>query len=241
MDFPVSNEWQPAWSWMPSSENIIDVWLLDLTILDEDWHLLSCDESERAHRIVIKDKRNQKAAARVKLRRILSRYVNTDPKNLNFEYGEHGKPNLPSKFNTNFNLSHSEKIGIVGVTKDVRIGIDLERLRPGRDLPGLAQRFFSLEENMALHNLTEPERITAFYRAWTSKEAYLKALGTGLSFPSNKFTIDYTNDGSERIINTDMPGDDPSVWYFSDVTINTEFVATVCFEGPERPIRWWKI
>ena len=44
MDFPVSNEWQPACSWMPSSENIIDVWLLDLTILDEDWHLLSRDE-----------------------------------------------------------------------------------------------------------------------------------------------------------------------------------------------------
>lgn len=233
--------WRPARDWTPPSEDVIDVWRLDLTILDEDWDLLSPDESERATRIVVGEKRDQKAAGRAHLRRILSRYLDADPKSLRFEYGEHGKPGLAEHLDPRFNLSHSEKVGLVGVTRDVRIGVDVEQARGGRAFSDLAHRFFSVEESVALDELTESERPAAFYRAWTRKEAYLKALGTGLSFPPNGFTIDYTGEGPGHLVTTDMPGDDPAAWRFADVELGSDFVGAICFEGPERPIRWWEV
>ena len=158
--------WPPARDWTPLGEHFIDVWRLDLTVLKEDWDLLSPDESVRASRIVVEEKQDQKASSRAHLRRILARYVDADPKSLRFEYGEHGKPGLAENPNPRFNLSHSEKVGLVGVTTDVRIGIDVEQARGGRAFSALAHRFFSVEESTALEELTESERPAAFYRAW---------------------------------------------------------------------------
>ena len=244
----MSDSWRPAHDWTPPSGDVIDVWRLDLTVTEEDWTLLSWDESERADRIVVEVKRAQKASSRAQLRRILSRYVDVEPRSLRFEYGEHGKPELseqgrsglPEHTDLSFNLSHSEKVGLVGVTDGVRIGVDVEQLRVGRDFSGLANRFFSAEESAALHQLSEPARPAAFYRAWTRKEAYLKALGTGLSFPSNGFTIDYTVEGPGCVTATDVPGDDPAIWHFADVQLGPDFAGAICFEGPERSIRWWR-
>ena len=249
-----ASNWRPASQWTPSGEDVIDVWRLDLAVTEQDWSLLAPDEVERARRIVVERKRDQRASSRAHLRRILSLYVNVDPESLQFEYGEHGKPGLAEgpddpterrsparQRNPTFNLSHSQTVGLVGVTRDSRIGIDVEHAREVRDFSGLAQRFFSADESVALQGLPDAERPAAFYRAWTRKEAYVKALGTGLSFPSDGFTIEYTSDGPGRIVTTDMPGDDPSVWRFADVDLGVGFAGAICFEGPDRPIRWWEI
>ena len=232
--------WRPAVEWSPPDNDVIDVWRLDLTVLEDDWDLLSPDESERASRIVIEEKRDQKAAGRAQLRRILARYLDADPKSLRFEYGEHGKPGLAENLNPKFNLSHSARVGLVGVTRDVRIGVDVEQAREGRAFSDLAQRFFSAAESTVLETLPDSDRPTAFYRTWTRKEAYLKAHGTGLSFPSNAFTIEYATEGPGQLVATEMPGDDPAVWRFADVELGADFAGAICFEGPERPIRWWQ-
>ena len=222
-------DWRPGDDWTPPAEGVIDVWRLDLRVLDEDWNLLSSDESERASRIVVEEKRDQKAASRAQLRRILGRYLDSSPKSLRFLYGAHGKPGLAEHPNPRFNLSHSARVGLVGVTRDVRIGVDVEQARHGRPFSDLARRFFSAAESEALNDLPDALRPTAFYRAWTHKEAYLKAHGTGLSFPSNGFTIDYQGKGRGRLLATDMPGDDPAIWHFTDVKLGTEFAGAVCF------------
>ncbi len=234
-----AQDWRPASEWTPPVGDVIDVWRLDLSVTDEDWALLSPDESERANRIVVEVKRDQKASGRAHLRRILSLYVDIGASDLRFEYGEHGKPGLPEHTDLSFNLSHSEKVGLVAVTYGTRIGVDVEHAREGRDFVGLARRFFSTVESDALMELTEPERLAAFYRAWTHKEAYLKALGTGLSFPSNGFTIDHTAKGGGRVVSTDMPGDDPGAWRFTHVELSSAFAGAVCFDGRNRLIRWW--
>jgi len=237
----VPETWRPARDWSPPIAGVIDVWRLDLTVADGDWDLLTTDELERAHRIVVEAKRHQKAASRARLRRILSRYVDTSPESLRFAYGEHGKPGLSSQGTPYFNLSHSENVGLVGLCREARIGVDVERVRGGRPFSSIAARFFSPAESAALLECTEAERPAAFYRAWTRKEAYLKALGTGLSFPSNAFTIAYTPGDPGRVLATDVPGDDPELWRFADVDLGPDFAGAVCFEGPERPIRWWEL
>ena len=234
------DRWRPVLDWRSGPDDAIDVWRLDLTVQEEDWALLSAEEIESAKRIVVDDKRDQKVSARAHLRRILARYVDTEPEGLTFEYGVHGKPELTHHDEPRFNLSHSRVVGLVAVTRGVRIGVDVEYRREDRALTDIANRFFSAAESSALSNLPPDARATAFSRAWAMKEAYLKAWGTGLSFASNRFTLDYVGDGAGRLVSTEMPGDDdPGDWRFEDVPLEGGYAGAVCFEGVERPLRWW--
>ena len=235
----MSDLWRPALGWRPGPDDVIDVWRLDLTIQEEDWALLSADETERARRIVIDEKRDQQASARAHLRRILARYVDADPEGLTFEYGTHGKPELAHHQEPRFNLSHSRAVGLIAVTQGVRIGVDVEYRRENRRLSDIANRFFSDAESSAFGDLPPDARVTAFYRAWAMKEAYLKAWGTGLSFASNRFTLDYVGGGAGRLVSTEMPGDDPADWRFEDVHLEDGYAGAICFEGGGRPLRWW--
>ena len=71
------DRWRPAADWSPGPDDVIDVWRLDLMVREEDWTLLSTDETQRARRILVDNKRDQKVSARAHLRRILARYGNT--------------------------------------------------------------------------------------------------------------------------------------------------------------------
>lgn len=234
-------QWLPAQEWHPPSADVIDVWRFDLQVEEGDWAILTPDEAQTARRIVVAEKRDQKAASRAHLRRILARYLDTDPGELAFTYGEHGQPTLAERAEPRFNLSHSGSKGLAAVLQGARIGVDLEFTREGPAFMNLADRFFSEAESAALRALPSEARPTAFYRAWTRKEAYLKAWGTGLSFPSNRFTLDYLSDGGGRLLATEMPGDDPSRWHFKDVELGPDFIGAICFDGPDRAIRWWAI
>ena len=171
--------WRAPGDWTALAPGTLDLWRIDLTLRDEDWRLLTADEAERARRIIIDAKRDQKAAARARLREILARYVGSSPEQLVFEYGEHGKPSLADFAGLSFNLSHSEQFALLGVTREVRIGVDVEHAREGRAFEDIAERFFSPTEYEVLMGLEPSARPRAFYRAWTRKEAYLKAWGTG--------------------------------------------------------------
>lgn len=235
------DRWRPAADWSPGPDDVIDVWHLDLMVREEDWTLLSTDETQRARRILVDNKRDQKVSARAHLRRILARYGNTDPAGLVFEYGEHGKPELTHHDELHFNLSHSRVVGLVAVTRGTRIGVDVEYRRENRALTDIANRFFSAAESSALLDLAPEARASAFYRAWAMKEAYLKAWGTGLSFASNRFTLDYVGDSAGRLVSTDMPGDDPDEWRFEDVPLRAGYTGAICFEGLKRPLRRWNV
>jgi 4'-phosphopantetheinyl transferase len=236
----VPESWQPAAAWTPPDSRVIDIWRLDLTIREQDWEVVSPEEAERARRIIIDHKRDQKAAARAHLRRILSLYTGAKATELQFEYGEHGKPSLPGYPDLSFNLSHSERFGLLGITRDILIGVDVEHARPGRAFEDISERFFSEQERRQLLSLAAEDRAHAFYRAWTRKEAYLKAWGTGLSFASSRFTISYIEDDAGSVLETEMPDDDPERWRFVDLDVDPAFAAAACYEGEPRPTRLWE-
>ena len=233
--------WRPAHEWEPAPDDVIDVWRFDLEVHEDDWALLTPDEAQTARRIVIEEKRHQKASARAHLRRILARYLGTHPQDVRFTYGEQGKPMLAERDEPRFNLSHSASRGLAGVTRGARIGVDIEFARERRAFTDIADRFFSEAESAELRALRCEARPAAFYRAWTRKEAYLKAWGTGLSFAPNRFTLDYVAEGRGSLVATEMPGDDPSRWRFRDVDLGATYAGAICFEGPDRPIRWWTV
>ena len=122
--------------------------------------------------------------ARGVLRQLLGYYLHTEPKKIEFSYSDRGKPLLrePSPVSPlQFNLSHSQEYALYGFTYNRPIGVDLEYLREMPDLIKIARRFFSTRESELLSRTNNESRAKLFFQLWTAKEAYLKAIGTGLS------------------------------------------------------------
>jgi 4'-phosphopantetheinyl transferase len=97
-------------------------------------------------------------------------------------HSTHGKPTLPGAPDISFSVSHSGTIGVVAVAGDgVSVGVDIEQVRPRANLAGLATRTLGPEALVAWRAAPEAEQLTRFLHAWTAKEAYLKAVGTGIT------------------------------------------------------------
>lgn len=149
---------------------------------------LSSDEQARADRFHFERDRRRYIVGRGALRSILSGYLNADPHRLQFRYGHNGKPALISNA-LQFNVAHSRGLALVAVTPQQEVGVDVEYMRPVLDADQLAERFFSARESAALRSLPAHERHAAFFTCWTRKEAYIKAIGEGLSQPLDQFDV----------------------------------------------------
>lgn len=144
---------------------------------------LSDDELLRADCFRFERDRRRFVAGRGVLRSILGYYLCAEPSQLHFCYGLQGKPYLAKEFRESviqFSLAHSHELAIYAFTLGREIGVDLEYVRVLRDAEKMAERFFSIKENAAWLELPVETRQDAFYLCWTFKEAYAKALGSGL-------------------------------------------------------------
>ena len=111
------------------------------------------------------------------------------PENIRITCGEHGKPALLGNHPLFFNLSHSGQRVLCAVSPQ-EVGCDVEQLRPAN--LKLARRFFTPAESKALFSLPPEQQEAAFFRLWTCKESFIKAVGTGLSLPLRDFRISET-------------------------------------------------
>ena len=138
------------------------------------------------------------AAGRSQLRAILASYAGGDPTGLAFTAGAHGKPALVGR-DVEFSFSRSGRWAFVAVSRDRPVGVDVERVKPGRAVDRIARRRFAPAEVAALgrHDWGS-DRSAAFHRAWTGKEAYAKGLGTGLSIGLSGFSVAGLIDGLAR-------------------------------------------
>ncbi len=146
--------------------------------------LLSPEELERARRFRFECHRNRFVVGRGRLREILAAYLDTSPVEIEFTYGDSGKPELATPFAASglrFNLSHSEALALVAVTRAAEIGVDVERVRVLSEADDLVKRFFSASEAAAYAALPAAEKPAAFFNLWTRKEAWLKATGQGIA------------------------------------------------------------
>lgn len=186
-----------AWNAPPPSPILSDdevhVWRFSLERSDRDrydlFQTLSPDERRRAKRLVKEQKRRHFVAGRGVLRAILGRYLNREPSKIGFRYGFHGKPELDSGGDLQFNLSHSGEGALLALTRGRELGIDLERLRRMANFEQLARRYFAAEEVADLASVPPGEREQAFFNCWTRKEAYIKACGDGLAQPLDRFAV----------------------------------------------------
>src|SRR5207237_5593023 len=123
------------------------------------------------------------------LRWILGAYLGREPATLPFRYNDYRKPSLAEGDDVQFNLAHSDGLALLAVARGREVGLDLERVRPEVAGEEIAERYYSPAEVAAFRALPPSERERAFFACWTRKEAYLKALGRGLTVPLEGFEV----------------------------------------------------
>lgn len=185
------------WSHPPSSLSLsseeVHVWRTRLdqpAELQENYlRTLAEDERVRANRFHFEQHRRHFVVARGFLRVLLARYLDTTPPAVRFAYGPYGKPLLAGESSLRFNASHSGEWAVYAFVQDHEVGIDVEQIKKDFETEGIAERFFSAGEVQTLNALAEAEKPAAFFRCWTRKEAYIKAIGSGLSHPLDSFDV----------------------------------------------------
>lgn len=224
----------------------VHVWRFELDfpdpVIDSHFAILSHDERERANRFVFKKDRTQFITVRAAVRRTLGRYLQADPANLQFVYALRGKPSLRPQDNgleLKFNVSHSASIALLALSLSRDVGVDVERIRD--DFPGLsiAHQFFSTAEYAALSRV-EPALVhEAFFNCWTRKEAFIKAIGDGLSYPLKQFEVSLLPGEPARLLSID---DQPALaarYSLHDLMPRSGYVGALAVAGGGGSILLW--
>jgi 4'-phosphopantetheinyl transferase len=195
---------------------------------------LSPDELQRAAAFRFEKHKNHYIAARGLLRAILGGYVGKPAEAIEFKYGPHGKPYLcgAEKCRLQFNLSHSEDCTVYAVTRDRELGIDVERIKELPEMDSVARRFFSQAEGADLRVVPSELRAQAFYNCWTRKEAYIKAVGSGLSLALDQFRVSLLPDQPAALLSIQDDADAASCWTMHDLHPWDGFVAALAIPSP---------
>lgn len=223
------------------------IWRIDFL----DWQgredqfvsVLSSDETERARRFRLPHDRQRFILRHGLLRAILSGYLGMPSALLRFDYSSYGRPALHTehhKSSLHFNLSHSHQMALIAVVLDGCVGIDIERVHTDFDHQRIATQFFSLAEQEQLRDVAPDERARAFFMCWTRKEAYIKALGMGLSIPLAQFDVSLRPDQAARILaaRNGLPGAED--WRLYHLEPAGDYTAALCLPRRDWRLRGWK-
>jgi 4'-phosphopantetheinyl transferase len=113
------------------------------------------------------------------------------PETIELAYTDRGRPILPHDETVQFSISHTHDLVAIALTAGARVGIDLECVQPHWDLPELAKQIFSEKDLQTFQALAASEAPAAFFRAWTRKEAYLKARGEGIAEGLRQISVSF--------------------------------------------------
>lgn len=212
----------------------VDIWSIKLTDNTYDTAAL----------ITLLDQREQKRYQRLHpnhqhryllshyaCRQILSRYCQIAANEILFNLNQHGKPTVTGS-DIQFNLSHSHDLAIVAISASNDIGVDVEYLKPKPHWQKLAKRFFNPDEIDYLNQQAEDRQLMAFFQLWTRKEAFIKALGTGLSTPLHSFN----SSGGDQV---KLDSDNKSHWYQNDLILASPYIGSVVQNTKIKKIRYY--
>jgi 4'-phosphopantetheinyl transferase len=195
-------------------------------------------ELERAGRFHFEKHRQHFNVARGFLRTVVARYLETQPEVLRFVYGAYGKPALASDDTLRFNLSHSNEVALLAVARAAELGVDVEFIRADFASEDIARRFFSRAEVEAFNALPREEQVAAFFRCWTRKEAYIKAIGKGLSQPLDAFDVTLTPGAAPELMRAE--DDDVSRWLMRDISVREGYAGALMVERPLAEVRFFR-
>ena len=242
--------------WKFPSQNLVlscqevQLWRASLDIpshqVDKLATILSEDEQLRAQRFYFEKHKHRFIVARGLLRKILASYLGIAPEAIQFQYSAKGKPSLAMdgektalNFTLNFNISHSQGFGLYGFTRDRLIGVDIEYINSQTEVNQIAQRYFSDREYELMKTLSPLEQKIAFFRGWTAKEAYLKAIGSGIGDIAE---VEVALSPQQQLSLLSIRGDRQaaSQWSLVEVEVDPEYQGAAAVEGHNWQLSCWE-
>ncbi len=187
----------------PLDADALHVWTWNLDVdrrrLSRYEEVLSADEWRRVGRHASHLPARRFIVRRGMLRRIIGRYVDQQPQNVRFVYNPHGKPFLAPELaaDLQFNLSDSGELAALAICLQQPVGIDIEQLRTPPVADGLKSYSLTPRELEHFERAAEPERSLRFLRAWTRREAIVKAEGVGLQLLTGQLELEELADHQE--------------------------------------------
>ena len=219
------------------SPDEIDIWRAHLELptpsVQRLQRILSPDEAARANSFIFEKDRLRFIIARGILRHILSQYLEVSPAQIQFRYNSMGKPELSTSSSLSFNLSHSDNVVLYAVGQNRKIGIDIEQIRNNVEFMQVAQSCFSSLECATLRSLPDHLVPQAFFNCWTRKEAYVKAIGAGFSFPLKDFDVSCIPGEPAALINIRSSQEEVSQWLMHEVFPGPKFAGALVVEASD--------
>lgn len=229
------------------AENEVQLWRVDLEAIRPEemrWReVLSSDEKNRADRFHFAVDRQRFIAARAFLRNILAGLLSIRPAEVNFSYSKNDKPFLgPAHAHSGitFNVSHSSGIALYAFARGRAVGVDVEQIRRDLEVETIARRFFSEFEQSQLAAWPETEKFDAFFRCWTRKEAYIKAIGDGLSLPLGQFDVSLEPGETNVLLATRPDSSEAQRWMLREVPAGAGYSAALCASGQDWKLTRWR-
>lgn len=223
---------------------IVDIWHGELSKSDqhnEDYYALLIKEEQRqADSLTRPQVRSRFVEVRARLRLMLADYLNQASGSILINRTEHGKPFLPKHPELFFNLSHSGKYVVLALTTEAQLGIDVEKIRNRQRFEGLVNKCFVQQEIQYWQALPEQDKSAEFYRFWTGKEAFVKAVGRGIGLGLNR--VEIAPNHPSRLLRIPEQYGNPEQWTLVDLDIGKDLRAAVCIktgQGLRQQIRYW--
>ncbi|WP_157605142.1 4'-phosphopantetheinyl transferase superfamily protein [Schlesneria paludicola] len=243
-------DWMPIEQPLPLLAGLVHIVRVSLDLSPDQVaalsrELLSDDERQKAARYRVDDPRRQFVACRSTLRRLIGEACQIPPRDLQFEYGAHGKPELsqvgwPENVpRIEFSVSHSGQLGLIALTIDSAVGVDIEQRNPRVKALKLADRFFAASESQELVKLPAERLLDGFYKGWTCKEAYIKATGQGLSLSLSSFRVSMDPDHPVALIHVDGQPDAARHWTVQSLAVGDGHSASIMVRQPNCRFQCW--
>jgi 4'-phosphopantetheinyl transferase len=206
--------------------------------------LLSPDERERAGKYRFRKDRERFIVTRGALREILSCYLTLAPARIVFSYNGFGKPFLKNETDGApifFNVSASREIALCAVAHGCEIGVDIEFIGDEPASREIAERFFSPREAENLAALAGKRQTSAFFHCWTRKEAFIKGVGVGLTYPLKNFSVPIGEEKTNDFSIAD-PFQKTRRWSLTTIYPGSDYVAALAAEcaQPTIKLRQWQ-
>jgi 4'-phosphopantetheinyl transferase len=211
---------------------------LDTGDIEAFFLTLSDDERARAERFRFDIDRQRFIGRRGILRQLLSRYLQIAPSQVVFAYTSHNKPYLPDHA-LHFNLSDAKHLALYAFAY-APIGIDVEDVHTMSDMDDVAALMFSPVENAVYRALPDAEKAEGFFNCWTRKEAFIKAIGEGLSYPLADFDVTLKPNEPATILRIHDDTRAADHWMLCDLAPEKGFRAALAVQGHDWQIRCFR-
>jgi len=171
------------------------------------------------------------------MRTLISRYTGIPSNQLKFVVSPYGRPELEISMglaHLQFNVSHSRDWYVAAFGNSLQVGIDVEYVDNDFPIIEVATRFLAPKEVALLNVSNEETRQRLFFEIWVRKEAYLKAIGKGLTLPLDSFEVPLSPTTLSTILRNGAArkGEIETGLLFSNVPVHPDYAASVVTSPP---------